>query len=63
MPRKNHIWTLKDIEFLKLMYPTTPAKIIADEIGSTYYSVVTKLIELGIKKPNRKQRNGKAHTI
>lgn len=55
MPVKYKPWTTKDLEFMRLMYPTDKAKTIAEEMGRTYTSVVWVMKRYGIKKPNRKQ--------
>lgn len=47
---KNHRWTRPQINYIREKYPTTPAKILAAEMGLTYSSVAKAITQHNIKK-------------
>lgn len=59
MRPKQRRWTIKEVEFMRLMYPTEPAKNIAVELGTTYKKVEYALRRYGISKPGRKKHQVK----
>ena len=47
-------WTGEEEELLRRLYPTTPTKIIAAQMGRTQLALRTRAMELGITKNNSK---------
>lgn len=45
-----HEWTIKEIDYLKEIYPTVDGNLIAEKLGLTYCQVVYKARSLGIRK-------------
>lgn len=55
MPRKNHIWTIKDLEYLRVMYVVLTRKELAQKLGVTQSKVRDALKRYGLSKPWRKK--------
>ena len=47
---KANLWSKKEIDLLKQLYPTKTAQQIADKIGRTVGTVRLRAFKLGLKK-------------
>jgi predicted transcriptional regulator len=50
MARKNKRWTLREVEYLRLMYPVARQKVIAKEMEITYSALKNAIQRYRIKK-------------
>jgi Mn-dependent DtxR family transcriptional regulator len=55
MARKNKIWTMKNLEFMRVMYVVLTRKEIAKKLGVTESNVRDALRRYSIAKPWRKK--------
>ena len=52
--KEKRIWSKKELNLLKKLYPTKTAQQIADQIGRPVPATRLRIVKLGLKKRRRK---------